>query len=277
MFPSRDIARLVAIMARLRDPDSGCPWDMEQDFATIAPYTIEEAYEVADAIDRRDMADLRDELGDLLLQVVFHARLARGGRRLRVRRRRAGNHRQAGPPPPARVRRRTRPHGRRARPVGADQGRGEAGARAGSGRTRVRALRRAADASRPHPRAQTAGEGRHGRLRLERSALPFSPRSVRKRTRSRPTLVRRAGRAHRGARGSAVRGRQSRRHLGADPEARCGANGKFERRFGSSSEKLAAAGGPGARPRSAEMDGLWDEAKANEAPNGKVPRSGTSR
>jgi tetrapyrrole methylase family protein/MazG family protein/ATP diphosphatase len=71
-----DIAPLVAIMARLRDPDAGCPWDIKQSFATIAPYTIEEAYEVADAIARNDMAELRDELGDLLLQVVYHARMA---------------------------------------------------------------------------------------------------------------------------------------------------------------------------------------------------------
>ena len=70
------LARLLAIMARLRDPEHGCPWDVEQTFATIAPYTIEEAYEVADAIERGDMADLRDELGDLLLQVVFHSRMA---------------------------------------------------------------------------------------------------------------------------------------------------------------------------------------------------------
>jgi MazG family protein len=71
-----DIRALLDIMARLRDPDTGCPWDVAQDFATIAPYTIEEAYEVADAIARRDLADLRDELGDLLFQVVFHARMA---------------------------------------------------------------------------------------------------------------------------------------------------------------------------------------------------------
>ena len=70
------VERLVAIMARLRDPVSGCEWDTVQTFATIAPYTIEEAYEVADAIERADMADLKDELGDLLLQVVFHARMA---------------------------------------------------------------------------------------------------------------------------------------------------------------------------------------------------------
>jgi len=70
------IDRLLAVMARLRDPDGGCPWDVEQSFATIAPYTIEEAYEVADAIERGDLDDLREELGDLLLQVVFHARMA---------------------------------------------------------------------------------------------------------------------------------------------------------------------------------------------------------
>ena len=71
-----DIKKLLEIMDRLRDPDSGCPWDLEQDFSTIAPYTIEEAYEVADAIAREDMAALCDELGDLLFQVVFFARMA---------------------------------------------------------------------------------------------------------------------------------------------------------------------------------------------------------
>ena len=76
MTPSRDISRLIEIMAQLRTPVSGCPWDLEQDFATIAPYTIEEAYEVVDAIARGDLDDLREELGDLLLQVVFHARMA---------------------------------------------------------------------------------------------------------------------------------------------------------------------------------------------------------
>jgi nucleoside triphosphate diphosphatase len=76
MQPSRDISRLIEIMAALRAPETGCPWDVEQDFSTIAPYTIEEAYEVADAIARGDMDDLRDELGDLLLQVVYHAQMA---------------------------------------------------------------------------------------------------------------------------------------------------------------------------------------------------------
>ena len=76
MTPSRDIGRLLEIMAALRTPKTGCPWDLEQNFATIAPYTLEEAYEVADAIARGDLADLEEELGDLLLQVVFHARMA---------------------------------------------------------------------------------------------------------------------------------------------------------------------------------------------------------
>src|SRR4051795_10795821 len=77
--PSPDLPplqRLLEIMARLRDPEGGCPWDVEQTFATIAPYTVEEAYEVADAIERGDLSDLKEELGDLLLQVVFHARMA---------------------------------------------------------------------------------------------------------------------------------------------------------------------------------------------------------
>jgi ATP diphosphatase len=76
MTPSRDIARLIEIMAALRDRTSGCPWDIEQTFASIAPYTIEEAYEVAEAIAQADMIELRDELGDLLLQVVYHAQMA---------------------------------------------------------------------------------------------------------------------------------------------------------------------------------------------------------
>ncbi|MBI1265489.1 MAG: nucleoside triphosphate pyrophosphohydrolase [Alphaproteobacteria bacterium] len=75
--PAGAMARLLSIMAALRDPQSGCPWDLEQDFSSIAPYTLEEAYEVCDAIERGDMADLRDELGDLLLQVVFHSQMAR--------------------------------------------------------------------------------------------------------------------------------------------------------------------------------------------------------
>ena len=76
MSDDTGIEALLRIMARLRDPERGCPWDVAQTCATSAPYTIEEAYEVADAIDRGDLAALKDELGDLLLQVVFHARMA---------------------------------------------------------------------------------------------------------------------------------------------------------------------------------------------------------
>ena len=76
MQPSRDIARLVEIMAALRNPAGGCPWDLEQDFASIRHYTIEEAYEVSDAIERQDWSDLREELGDLLFQPIFHAQMA---------------------------------------------------------------------------------------------------------------------------------------------------------------------------------------------------------
>src|SRR6195256_5691913 len=76
MKSARDIGRLIEIMAALRTPGTGCPWDLEQDFSTIAPYTLEEAYEVADAIARGDLGDLREELGDLLLQVAYHSRMA---------------------------------------------------------------------------------------------------------------------------------------------------------------------------------------------------------
>ncbi|SMQ64726.1 tetrapyrrole methylase family protein / MazG family protein/ATP diphosphatase [Devosia lucknowensis] len=77
MQPSRDISRLIEIMAALRNPVGGCPWDLEQDFRSIRHYTIEEAYEVADAIEREDFGDLREELGDLLLQPIYHAQMAK--------------------------------------------------------------------------------------------------------------------------------------------------------------------------------------------------------
>lgn len=77
MTDDKPIDKLLYVMSRLRDPDGGCPWDLEQDFSSIAPYTIEEAYEVADAITSGDMDELKDELGDLLLQVVYHAQMAR--------------------------------------------------------------------------------------------------------------------------------------------------------------------------------------------------------
>ncbi len=199
MKPSRDIQRLIEIMAALRTPETGCPWDLKQDFATIAPYTIEEAYEVADAIARGDLDDLKDELGDLLLQVVFHARMAQEQgafdfgdvvqaiteKLIRrhphvfgdTRRPDAGRRSRAcgtGSRP------RKRPSARRRRGAG-----DEAGALAG-----IPAGLPALD-----PRAQAAAEGRQGRLRLERSARgagqdPRGNRRDRSRARQRATTTR---------------------------------------------------------------------------------------
>ena len=128
MQPSNDIRRLIEIMAALRDPVAGCPWDVEQTFASIAPFTIEEAYEVADAIERASPEDLREELGDLLLQVVFHARMAEEARHVRFRRSGGGDHRQARPPSSPRLwrRRRREPRGGESA-VGTHQGGGETG------------------------------------------------------------------------------------------------------------------------------------------------------
>jgi len=176
-------------MTALRTPGTGCPWDLEQNFATIAPYTLEEAYEVADAIARGDLTDLREELGDLLLQVVFHARMAQGTRRLRFRRCRAGDHGEAHSPAPARFRSGARPHpqgGRRI--VGAHQGRGKGRAESQwtrRRRTRRCARRRAGDAPCPYARAEAASQGRKSRIRLERPDAVLA-RSARTPTRSNP-------------------------------------------------------------------------------------------
>ena len=119
--PLVPLERLVEIMRRLRDPTTGCEWDSVQTFETIAPYTIEEAYEVADAIARDDMDALADELGDLQLQVVFHARMAEEAGHVHAGRRHRPHLRQDGAPPPAHLRRCRR---RRSSPVGKHQGRG---------------------------------------------------------------------------------------------------------------------------------------------------------
>ena len=176
MQPSRDIHRLIEIMAALRDPDSGCPWDVEQSFASIVPYTIEEAYEVADAIERGDTEDLREELGDLLLQVVFHARMAEeaglfdfGGvveaitaKLIRRHPHVFGDARELDTEAVKAL-------------WGAHQGRREARARRGAAigrrarRSAVgRARRRSAVSARAVARAQASGEGRQGRVRLGR-------------------------------------------------------------------------------------------------------------
>ncbi len=125
MIPTGGLPRLLEIMRRLRDPETGCPWDIEQDFATIAPYTIEEAYEVADAIERQDWAELEGELGDLLLQTVYHTQMGEEAGLFHFRQRCQRDVRQDGRPPPACVRRRNPATNRRpADPrLGKDQGR----------------------------------------------------------------------------------------------------------------------------------------------------------
>ena len=174
MTPSRDIGRLLDIMAALRTPKTGCPWDLEQNFSTIAPYTLEEAYEVADAIARNDLTDLKEELGDLLLQVVFHARMAKeqgafdfGGVVQGITEKLIRRHPHVfggeGPKTPRAVEglwERIKDEEKAARPKAGDQG----------WRTGRCALRRAGWAPCPDTRAETSGQSQQGRLRLERSA-----------------------------------------------------------------------------------------------------------
>ena len=207
------IDRLLAIMARLRDPETGCEWDRAQTSATIAPYTIEEAYEVADAIARGDIGDLKDELGDLLLQVVFHSRIAEEAGAVRVRRRRDRHRRQDGAPPPAYLRRRDGGHhllGSRSRPRNAPA---KADAR--------RAGRRRARPAGAAPRGEAAEARGAGRLRLARRRRP-ARQDRRGNGRDRDAAA--ATRPSRGSRRPAVRGGQlgaaSRRSM---PKRRCAA------------------------------------------------------
>ncbi len=159
---SGDVARLIEIMAALRTPGSGCSWDLEQTFSSIAPYDVEEAYEVVDAIERGDLDDLRDELGDLLLQVVFHARMAQEQGAFafpdvveaicdKLMRRHPHVFRDGAPLTPAtspRIGARSRRRRRRAK------------SRKNPGRSRRKpARRRATRPARPDPRGQAAGEG----------------------------------------------------------------------------------------------------------------------
>ncbi len=226
MKPSRDIGRLLEIMAALRTPGTGCPWDLEQDFSTIAPYTLEEAYEVADAIARGDLADLREELGDLLLQVVFHARMAQeqgafdfGGvveaitdKLIRRHPHVFGDARGLSPKEVEGLWDR----------IKAEE-KAERAARGGKSAGDRRAGRRAGGHARPHPRAETPGQGRQGRLRLERSAggAVQDPRGMR-RDRSRDRRRRpRQGRG-RGRRSAVCRGQSG-------PPSRCRSGGDIAR------------------------------------------------
>jgi len=273
--PSCDILRLIEIMAALRTAGTGCPWDLEQDFTTIAPYTIEEAYEVADAIERGDFDDLRDELGDLLLQVVFHARMAEeaglfafGDVVLAITEKLVRRH----------------PH------VFGDAGKLDTGAvnalwdRIKAQEKAARATRRASDASGVQERSGGALAGvpvtlpaltRALKLQDKAGKVGFDwndPLAVLAKIREEADEIAvelKAGKAREA--GEEVGDLlfavvNLARHLGADPEAALRAtNQKFERRFGYIEAALEAAGKTPARATLAEMDELWNAAKRSES------------
>ena len=163
----KSIDDLLAVMAALRTPGTGCPWDLEQTFATIAPYTIEEAYEVADAIERGDLGDLKEELGDLLLQVVYHSRMAEEQGAFAFADVVEAITRQDGTPPSARVRHAgAARRGREAGVLGAHQGRGEARARAGEAARRAVLWTAFRSASRPSRAPSSCRTKPPGGLRL---------------------------------------------------------------------------------------------------------------
>jgi ATP diphosphatase len=271
MTPSRDISRLLDIMARLRNPGSGCPWDLEQNFSTIAPYTIEEAYEVADAIARDDLEDLRGELGDLLLQVVFHARMAEEQGAFSF-----GDVVEA---ITAKMIRR-HPH------VFADAGGKLAASDVKGAWDRIKAEEKAERAAR-RPAEQTsrtsllssvkAGQPaliRAMQLQRKASSVGFDwndPRAVLDKIREEADEIEAAlDRANAdelaGETGDLLFALVNlARHVGADPEgALRGANAKFERRFAYIERALAAQGRPLESASLQEMDALWDEAKGEE-------------
>jgi ATP diphosphatase len=271
MTPSRDISRLLDIMAMLRTPGTGCPWDLEQDFATIAPYTVEEAHEVADAIARGDLDDLRDELGDLLLQVVFHARMAEEQNAFSF-----GDVVEA---ITAKMIRR-HPH------VFADSDGRLTPSNVKGAWDRIKAEEKAERASR-RPREETAHKSllsgvkagqpaltRAMELQRKASTVGFdwnNPRAVLHKIREEADEIEAAL-----DRGDADQLSEETgdllfalvnlaRHVDADPEqALRGTNAKFERRFGHIERVLAAQGRAIESASLSEMDALWNEAKEKE-------------
>jgi ATP diphosphatase len=271
MPPSRDISGLIEIMATLRTPGSGCPWDLEQNFATIAPYTIEEAYEVAEAIARGDLDDLRDELGDLLLQVVFHARMAEEQNAFSF-----GDVVEA---ISAKMIRR-HPH------VFADKDGRLTPSDVKGAWDRIKAEEKAERAARrlgeetAHKsllsgvKAGQPALSRAMELQRKASSVGFDwndPRAVLHKIREEADEIEAAL-----DRGDADELAQETgdllfalvnlaRHVGADPDlALRGTNAKFERRFGYIERALAAQGRALESASLAEMDALWNEAKGRE-------------
>jgi len=273
MTPARDISRLIEIMAALRTPKTGCPWDLAQNFATIAPYTIEEAYEVADAILRHDLDDLRDELGDLLLQVVFHARMAQEQGAFdfadvveaittKLIRRHPHVFGDARDLTPAAVEDlwhdiKTKEKAEKAEKAakGGGHGRGAQGALAGVPAA-LPALTRAL------------------KLQQKASKVGFDwndPKAVLAKIREEADEIEAALDAGATAEAGAEAGDllfavvNLARHLDADPEGVLRAtNQKFERRFASIERALAGRGKTPSSATLTEMDALWDAAKAAE-------------
>ena len=278
----KSIADLLAVMAALRTPGSGCPWDLEQTFRTIAPYTIEEAYEVADAIERGDMGALEEELGDLLLQVVYHARMAEEQRAFAFADVVDGITQKM-------IRRHPHVFGSEAeRAAGAAPGFWE----------RIKAEERASAPPTPNPSPQGGG-GPRGVLDDVPVALPALTRAVKLQSKAAkvgfdwPSLApvfdklkeelaeleqavaigdaeHSVGDAHKAKIGEEFGDllfvvANVARHLRIDPEtALRAANQKFIRRFRRIEELLATQGRTPAQSTLAEMDRLWDQAKAEE-------------
>jgi ATP diphosphatase len=278
MTPSRDISRLLEIMAALRTPVTGCPWDLEQDFASIAPYTIEEAYEVVDAITRGDLDDLREELGDLLLQVVFHARMAE-----------EQNAFAFGDVVEAITRKMIRRHPH----VFAHKDGRLTPSHVKEAWDRIKAEEKAERAARrpPEQNEQTsllssvkAGQPALTRamdLQRKASTVGFDwndPRAVLHKIREEADEIEAALDAGDAEELAAETGDllfalvNLARHVGADPEtALRGTNAKFERRFGYIERALAAKGRSFEGASLAEMDALWNEAKGTEKPASSTP------
>lgn len=268
---ARDITRLLAIMAALRTPKTGCPWDLEQTFATIAPYTIEEAYEVADAIARDDLDDLREELGDLLLQVVFHARMAEEQGIFAF-----GDVVEA--ISAKMIRRHPHVFGDKAGMLTPDEVKG-AWERIKQEEKAERATRKRiveepgllAGVKSGQPALKRALD-----LQRKASTVGFDwndPRAVLAKIREEADEIEAALDGGDGGHIAAETGDllfavvNLARHAGADPEmALRGANAKFERRFAYIERTLAARGRTLGEATLAEMDALWNEAKASEIP-----------
>jgi ATP diphosphatase len=276
MIPARDVSRLLEIMAALRTPGTGCPWDLAQNFATIAPYTLEEAYEVADAIVRGDLDDLRDELGDLLLQVVFHARMAQEADAFDFGDVVAGITEKL-------IRRHPHVFGDRAL---SDRGRLPSEAVEGLWERIKAEEKRERAAERGEETASGALAGvpvnlpaltRALKLQSKASKVGFDwndPLAVLRKIREEADEIEIEIRAGRQVEAGDETGDllfavvNLARHMRADPEAVLrGTNRKFERRFSAIERLLAEAGKSPAQASLAEMDALWEAAKLEEKAN----------